>query len=541
MLNINHGLQHKLVNAEQNHFLKTMNTSLKSTLLAMSLGAIGAWHTGVALAQPPLVLPAKAFGVSQPIPGRYIVVFKATVNDVPAEVAAIGKSYGGQVHHVYTQALKGFAVTLPDAAVQALRNRPNVDYIEQDQTVALQETTVAQTESNATWGLDRIDQVTRPLDVLYHYNYMGAGVNAFIIDTGIRADHIEFTGRLQTGYNVAPDSTGVISSTNTTDCNGHGTHVAGTVGGTVFGVAKGVTIIPVRVLDCGGSGSSSGVIAGINWVAASPLRPAVANMSLGMSTVSTAVNAAVAGAVGQGVTMVVAAGNSKVNACKTSPASEPSAITVGATDDTDARASYSNFGSCLDLFAPGSGITSAWFTAANAAAILSGTSMASPHVAGVAALALAANPTASPLDVTTFLKAQASANQLTSIGTGSPNLLVYSLLTGAPVTVVKQVVAVQSIEAASTKTKSGWNAAAIVSVRDVSTSAAVANATVSGSFNPGGGKSCITGSSGSCKLTNSKLPLTTTASTLSITNVAGTNMTYDSTQNLATQLILARP
>lgn len=518
-----------------------MNTSLNSTLLALSLGAIGALHTGVALAQPPLELPAKAFGASRPIPGRYIVVFKATVKDVPAEAAAIGKSYGGQVHHVYTQALKGFAATLPDAAVQALRNRPNVDYIEQDRTVALQETTVAQTQSNATWGLDRIDQVTRPLDGLYHYNYTGAGVNAFIIDSGIRADHIEFTGRLKPGYNVEKDSAGVISSTNTADCNGHGTHVSGTVGGTVLGVAKGVTIIPVRVLDCGGSGSSSGVIAGINWVAASPLRPAVANMSLGMSAVSTAVNSAVAGAVGQGVTMVVAAGNSNVDACTTSPASEPSAITVGATDNTDARASYSNFGNCLDLFAPGSSITSAWYTGSNAAAVLSGTSMASPHVTGVAALALAANPTASPVDVTAFLKAQASANQLTSIGTGSPNLLVYSLLTGAPVTVPKQVVAVKSIVAASTKTKSGWNAAATVFIRDVSTTAAVANAKVSGSFNPGGAYSCTTGSTGSCKLTSSKLLLTTTASTLSITNVAGTNMVYDSTQNTATQLILARP
>ena len=517
-----------------------MNSNLKSAVFTLSVVAVGMLCSASAMTQPQEA-PAKSFGQSRPIAGRYIVVFKDTVNDVQTEALALAQSHGGQIKHVYGNAIKGFSATFPDAAVQALKNMPNVDFIEQDQTVSLQETAFAQAESQATWGLDRIDQVTRPSDSIYHYNYQGAGVNAFIIDTGIRSDHIEFTGRLKPGYNVAPDSAGVVSSTDTADCNGHGTHVSGIVGGTVYGVAKGVTLIPVRVLDCTGSGTSSGVIAGINWVAANTLRPAVANMSLGMSAVSTAVNAAVAGAVGKGVTMVVAAGNSNVDACTTSPASEPSALTVGATDINDVRASYSNFGACLDVFAPGSSITSAWYTSASAAAILSGTSMASPHVTGIAALALAASPTARPADVALFVTSKASANQLTSIGTGSPNLLAYSLATGMPANMAVPSVAVKSIAASSVKTKSSWAAGATVSIRDVSTGAAVANATVSGNFNPGGAKSCVTASTGSCKLASSNLSLTTLSTTFSVTNVSGTNMTYDSSQNSATQLVLNRP
>lgn len=518
-----------------------MNIKFKSSLLTLSLFALGVFQAPAALAQPPQVVPAKAFGPSRPIPGQYIVVFKDTVNDVETESKGMERTHGGKIKHVYAHGLKGFSGALSDAAVKTLKNNPNVAYIEQDQIVSINETALAQSENQATWGLDRIDQVTRPVDSVYHFNYMGAGVNAFIIDTGIRADHIEFTGRIKPGYNVAPDSAGLISPTNTADCNGHGTHVSGTVGGTIYGVAKGVTLIPVRVLDCAGSGTSSGVIAGINWVAASTLRPAVANMSLGMTAVSTAVNAAVAAAVAKGVTMVVAAGNSNVDACTASPASEPSAITVGATDSTDTRATYSNFGKCVDIFAPGTSITSAWFSASNAAAIISGTSMASPHVAGVSALALAANPLATPTEVTAFLKSWASVNQLALIGTGSPNLLAYSVGAGAPVVVPKPVIAVKSMVAASTKTRTSWTAGATVSIRNVSTGAAIANATVSGTFSPGVSKTCITTSTGSCKLSNSTLPLTTLASTLTIMNVTGTNMTYDSTQNAATQLILRRP
>jgi aqualysin 1 len=305
--------------------------------------------SALAHAQTPDSGPSHPFAQSRPIASRYIVVFKSDLANPSAEAANQIRNAGAsaQLHYLYSAALKGFAATLPDSALAAIRSNPAVDYVEQDQTVSL-----VQAQSPATWGLDRIDQVDRPLDTIYHFGYTGSGVSAFIIDTGIRADHAEFTGRLLPGFTSISDANG------TSDCNGHGTHVAGTVGGTTWGVAKQVSLTPVRVLNCKGSGTWSGVIAGIDWVASTTLRPAVANMSLS-GGLSASVNAAVAGAVAKGVTMVVAAGNSNANACNYSPASEPSAITAGATTSSDARASYSNYGSCVDIFAPGSSITSA--------------------------------------------------------------------------------------------------------------------------------------------------------------------------------------
>ncbi len=516
-----------------------MSVFLKFSLIALSLGAAVGATQAADLVRVPGERAAKPFAQSVPIPGRYIVVYKKSVEDADRETEKHLPKGSKKLHHVFKDSLKGFTADLTDAEVRNIRAHPNVELVEQDQTISIQETALARSENQATWGIDRIDQVTRPLDTVYHYNYTGAGVNAFIIDTGIRTDHVEFVGRIKPGYNVAADATGVINATNVSDCNGHGTHVSGTVAGTVLGVAKGASIVPVRVLDCNGSGTTSGVIAGVNWVAASTLRPAVANLSLG-GGYSSALNAAVAGAVSKGVTMVVAAGNSNVDACTSSPASEPTAITVGATDSNDVRASYSNYGTCLDLFAPGSSITSAWYTASNAAAILSGTSMAAPHVTGTAVLALAANPNATPTDVASFLKTKGSMNQVTSAGTGSPNVLVYALA-GAPGAVTQQVVAVKSLVSGSSKTGKSWTAGATVAIRDVSTGAAVPNATVSGTFNPGGAKTCVTGSTGSCKLVSSSLSTTTLSSTLSVTGVTGLNMTYDATQNAATQIILNRP
>jgi subtilisin family serine protease len=510
--------------------------SLKNTpatrLLTLGLVASAALLLApAALAQAGHAPVASPFATSKPIAGRYIVVFKASVGNPATEAGNALRGLGGQLHHVYAHSLKGFAATLPDAALQSLRNNPTVDYVEADQTVALQQTSP---ENQATWGLDRIDQADRPLSSQYYFNYTGAGVNAFIIDTGIRPDHVEFTGRLKPGYNTVADANG------TNDCNGHGTHVAGTVGGAIWGVAKGVSLIPVRVLDCAGSGSWSSVIAGIDWVAGSTLRPAVANMSLG-GGVSSSVNAAVAGAVSKGITMVVAAGNNNANACNYSPASEPSAITVGATDINDVRASYSNYGSCLDVFAPGTSITSAWNTSATATNTISGTSMATPHVTGVAALALAANPAASPAAVASFLSTNATTGRLTSIGTGSKNLLIYSLAAGAPKEAQKLVTAVKSLSGSASKSGKNWRANALVAIRDINTGAMVPNATVNGSFSPGGVSSCVTGTTGSCTMSSANLPLTTNATVMTVTNVSGTNLTYDASQNSASQITINKP
>lgn len=499
----------------------------------------GLWAAVLALCAPSAMAqrvdpPAShPFAQSQAIAGRYIVVFKNSVSNPAAEAANVMRGQGGQIHHIYATALKGFAASVADAALQGLRNHPLVDYIEQDQTVALSQ--LSSPQDQATWGLDRIDQADRPLDSQYHFNYSGAGVHAFIIDTGIRPDHVEFSGRLLPGYSVVKDANG------TSDCNGHGTHVAGTVGATTWGVAKAVALIPVRVLNCKGSGSWSDVIAGVDWVASSTLRPAAANMSLGGGA-SASVNAAVAGAVSKGVTMVVAAGNSNADACNYSPAGEPSAITVGATTIDDWRASYSNYGSCLDIFAPGSSITSAWNTSSTASNTISGTSMAAPHATGVAVLALVANPGASPAAVAAFLIANATANRLSAIGAGSPNLLTYSLADGAPTEPPLQVVAVRSLEGSATAYVNGWRAHVTVTLGDPTNNyAAVANATVQGSFSPGGTASCVTASSGSCTLNSGKIKPNTDATVMTVSNVSGSGLSYDPGGNLAVQITVTKP
>mgnify|MGYP002783730238 CR=1 FL=1 len=363
---------------------------------------------------------------AEPIPGQYIVTLR---DDAPEVAAARGRGAdamravaervaarrNARVERVYGAALRGFAAKMTDADARALARDPEVELVEQDQVVRK-----SVTQTGATWGLDRIDQRTRPLNGSFTYTRTGAGTTVYIVDTGINPTHVEFTGRLSSGFTSIADGRG------TTDCDGHGTHVAGTVGGTVYGVAKGATLVPVRVLDCNGSGSWSGVIAGIDWVASQQRTgPEVANLSLGGGA-STSVDNAVANAVSRGVVMVVAAGNSNRDACNFSPARTGSAITVGATTSSDARASYSNFGRCLDVFAPGSSITSAWIGSNSATLSISGTSMASPHVAGVAALYLQGNASASPTTVRNALVAAATANVVTSAGRNSPNLLLFT-------------------------------------------------------------------------------------------------------------------
>lgn len=492
---------------------------------------------------------------------NYVVVFKSSVGNPDAEAQRAVAGRGGQVRFTYNNAVKGFAVSLPAAAaeafLQAMSNNPNVDYVETDLVMQTQVT-----QSGATWGLDRVDQRALPLSNTYTYNSTGAGIRAYVVDTGILANHTDFGGRVESGFTSISDGRG------SNDCNGHGTHVAGTVGGSTWGVAKGVTLVPVRVLDCAGAGSLSTVIAGLDWVIANGRKPAVVNMSLGGGA-STSLDSAVAKTTASGYAVVVAAGNSNVDACTSSPAREPSALTVGATASNDARASYSNYGTCLDLFAPGSSITSTWYTSGTATNTISGTSMAAPHVTGVAALTLAANTGASPAQMATLIKAQATTGVVSSAGFGSANLLLFAQQAPEPVTEPAPTpdepstieptpepiteptpapapsptttVAIAGLTGSSASQKNNWLATVIVSVKN-SSGAAQAGAVVSGSFTAGGSnRSCTTGSNGSCSITSGVIAKRVSTTTFSVQGITGTHLAYDASQNSLTSITLKAP
>ena len=363
-----------------------------------------------------------------PIKGQYIVVFNP---EALPQSPAHGREYGLaraaenatvdlaakfdlDVGRVYQNALQGFLARGSERSIARLLSDPRVAYVEEDGVSHM-----TGTQTGATWGLDRVDQPDLPLNGSYVYNYVGSAVRAYVIDSGILGSHSEFSGRMLSGYSAISDGRG------TTDCNGHGTHVAGTIGGTTWGVAKSVRLVPVRVFGCTGGSANSTIIAGIDWVKNNRVLPAVANMSLGGGA-SSATDTATNNLINSGVTVVVAAGNDNANACNYSPARVANAITVGSTTSTDYRSSFSNYGSCLDIFAPGSSIKSAWYTSTTATNTISGTSMASPHVAGAAVLVLAANNSLTPASVRSTLINKATTGRLFSIGSGSPNILLYS-------------------------------------------------------------------------------------------------------------------
>ena len=356
---------------------------------------------------------------SAPASARYIVTVRDNV-DVESFARGVGRRDDSTVDHVYTHALRGFAGRMSAASVASLRSNPGVVRVEAD---GVAHTTITQT--SAPWGLDRSDQRNRPLSTTYVYQATGLGVHAYVIDTGIKLNHGQFTGRIGTRF----DAVKVGGTAN--DCNGHGTHVAGTIGGTKFGIAKKVTLHPVRVLSCNGGGLWSWVLAGIDWVTANHVKPAVANMSLG-GPATESVDEAIRTSIAAGVTYAVAAGNDGGDACLTTPARVPEALTIGATNKTDAVPTWSSRGLCVDLFAPGVDIQSAYIGGTWATARLSGTSMATPHVSGVVAQHLQASPAATPAEITAAIGLSSTPDKLTGTLLGAPNSLLYTAVTLPP-------------------------------------------------------------------------------------------------------------
>lgn len=355
--------------------------------------------------------PLNAKAASGPIEGQYIVVFKDDVQDPHGKAKEKAAKKNGKLKYSYGAVLKGFAAELSDAALAELQADPDVAYVEQDQIMSIDAT-----QTGATWGIDRIDQASLPLSGTYTYTSTASNVRVYIIDTGLRTSHSQFGGRASNVYD-AFGGTGA-------DCHGHGTHVGGTVAGSTYGVAKAAMLRGVRVLNCSGSGSTSGIIAGMDWVRVNHIKPAVANMSLG-GGYSSSLNTAANNLSNAGVFVAVAAGNSNANACNYSPASAANVTSVMSSTSSDAKSSFSNYGSCAHLYAPGSSITSAWHSSDTATNTISGTSMASPHVAGVAAMYKATYGDASSSTIRTWLINNSSLNKISGNPSGTANRLLF--------------------------------------------------------------------------------------------------------------------
>ncbi|MFJ2934789.1 S8 family peptidase [Streptomyces sp. NPDC087219] len=388
-------------------------TAAAVAVTALTLGTLSALPAAASPAAPEGVI--ENAGAEGTIAGSYIVTLDESAQAETAKGRAVAARFGAKIKRTYTSAVNGYSVELSEAQARKLAADPAVTSVVQNRVFTVDGTQ----PSPPSWGLDRIDQKALPLNQSYTYpDTAGQGVTAYIIDTGVRITHSDFGGRASYGYDA-------IDNDNTAqDGHGHGTHVAGTVAGTSYGVAKKAKIVGVRVLDNSGSGTTEQVVAGIDWVTRNAVKPAVANMSLG-GGVDSVLDTAVRNSIASGVTYGVAAGNDSSNASNYSPARVAEAITVGSTTNTDARSSFSNYGAVLDIFAPGSNITSSWNSSDSATNTISGTSMATPHVVGAAAVYLAANPTATPAQVSTALTTAATPNVVTNPGSGSPNRLLY--------------------------------------------------------------------------------------------------------------------
>ncbi len=412
-------------------FKKFLSLYIVSTFSVAATSALAQPNQLVGKSSPQQLAPLMKAASGKGIKNQYIVVLKQPTtimsNDLQAfqqftqrSVNALANKHALEIKNVFDSALSGFSAELTAEQLQALRADPNVDYIEQNQIITVNPIISASAnaaQDNVTWGIDRIDQRDLPLNRSYNYNYDGSGVTAYVIDTGIAFNHPEFGGRAKSGYDF------IDNDNDASDCQGHGTHVAGTIGGAQYGVAKNVNLVGVRVLGCDGSGSTEAIARGIDWVAQNASGPSVANLSLG-GGISQAMDQAVARLVQRGVTAVIAAGNDNKDACQVSPAREPSGITVGSTTNNDGRSNFSNWGNCVQIFAPGSDVTSA--SHKGGTTTMSGTSMASPHVAGVAALYLQENKNLSPNQIKTLLSDRSTKGKVSDTQ-GTPNKLLYSL------------------------------------------------------------------------------------------------------------------